>query len=249
MQTVTRGIVIRAKTVGDDRLLTLLTEDCGVISATARGAAKPRSAMASASEQFCYGRMTLFRYRDHTALDAVDLEQSFFALRADLTALALACYIAELCGELCPREEQAEEYLRLLLNTLHLLSKKKRPVWQLKPLFELRLLTMAGFMPDLTGCAGCGVYEREDGADFFFSAGQGALYCPDCCLPEYSAVPLPGGVLAAMRHIVYSPFERLFAFSLPEQGLYALTAVCESYLKYHLQRSYPSLDFFYAVAS
>lgn len=248
MQCVTHGIVIRAKSVGDDRLLTILTSDYGVISAAARGANKPRGRLTSSTELFCYSKLVLFRYRDSTTVDSAEVEQSFFTLRQDIVALALASYIAELCCELAPPEEAAPDYLRLVLNTLHLLSRGKKSVWLLKPVFELRLMTMAGFMPDLTGCAVCGEFDEQDGGNMRFSVEKGVLYCPRCYSSKHPAEIVTDGVLAAMRHIIYSPAEKLFAFSLPEEGLHALTRICESYMIYHLQKQYRSLGFFYSVA-
>ena len=252
MQCVTRGVVIRAKSVGDDRLLTLLTEDYGVISASAKGANKPRSRLASSTELFCYSRFTLFRYRDYNTVDSADVDTSFFSLRKDLSALGLASYLAELCCELAPQEEEAKEYLRLLLNTLYMLSSKKKTVWFLKPLFELRLLTMAGFMPDLTSCSMCGEFKSPDGV--WFSAESGDFICADCIrdvpleTQDITGIHISAAVLAAMRHIIYSDFEKLFFFTLPENALFELNKVSEKYLKYHLQRDYRSLDFFYSVA-
>lgn len=248
MQCVTHGIIIRAKSVGDDRLLTILTHDYGVISAAARGANKPRSKLTSSTELFCYSKLVLFRYRDSTTVDSAEVEQSFFALRQNIAALSLASYIAELCCELAPPEEASPDYLRLVLNTLHLLSRGKKSVWLLKPVFELRLMTMAGFMPDLTGCAVCGEFDGQEDGPMRFSVETGALYCPNCDLPEHRAEPVPDGVLTAMRHILYSPFEKLFAFSLPDEGLRILTQICERYLLYHLQKQYRTLGFFYSVA-
>ena len=249
MRCSTSAIVIKVKSVGDDRLLTLLTKDFGVISAAARGANRPRSSLASSTELFCYGRFGLFRYRDNVTVDSAEVENSFFELRKDLTALSLATYMSELCVELAPPEEPAEEYLRLILNTLYMLANKKRSIWLLKPLFELRLLTMAGFMPDLTACGCCGNFEAEK--DMYFDISTGELRCADCFVPDKDGekpVILPAAVLAAMRHIIYSRFEQIYSFSLPDEALYSLTRISESYLKYHLQREYNSLDFFYSVA-
>ncbi|PWM23734.1 MAG: DNA repair protein RecO [Oscillospiraceae bacterium] len=247
MQTVMRGIVVRMKSAGDDRLLTLLTDQRGVIQATARGANKPRSRLASSTELFCYSRLTLFCYRDYNTVDAADVENSFFPLRNDLTALALASYIAELIRELAPVEEPAEEYLRLLLNTLYLIQQRRYPLLQLKATYELRLLGMAGFMPDLTGCTVCGSYE--DGVPMYFYADEGCLACQSCgsLQGRVAGGLVSPGVIMAMRHILYSPFEKIFSFALPEEGVSELSQVVERYLKYHLQRSWRSLTFFYSV--
>lgn len=254
MRCVTRGVVIRSKSVGDDRLLTLLTEDYGVIHASAKGANKPRSRLASSTELFCCCRFTLFRYREYNAVDQAELENSFFQLRHDLEALGLAGYIAELCCELAPREEEAKEYLRLMLNSIYMLANKKKSVWLLKPLFELRLLTMAGFMPDLTACEECGEFKAPEGA--YFSLETGTFICKSCLskIPaddierQGETIYIAPSVLAAMRHIIYSDFEKLFAFTLNGDAAYQLTAASERYLKFHLQRGYRSLEFFYSVA-
>lgn len=249
MRCSTDGIVIKVKSVGDDRLLTLLTRDCGVVSAAASGANRPRSSLASSTELFCYGKFILFRYKDRVTVDSAEVENSFFKLRGDLTALSLATYFAELCVELAPPEEPAGDYLRLILNTLYMLAEKKRSIWLLKPLFELRLITMAGFMPDLTGCGSCGGFEPEK--DMLFDIATGELRCLECGFGKAECenpTLLPAAVLAAMRHIIYSRFEEIYGFSLPEEGLYSLARISENYLKYHIQREYRSLDFFYSVA-
>lgn len=246
VNSIVRGIVIRMKSSGDDRLLTLLTDEYGVIQAVARGANKPRSKLASSTELFCYSRLNLFRYRDHNTVDAAEVENSFFSLRGDLTALALASYIAELFCELAPPEEPAMEYLRLLLNTLHFTATGKRPFLQIKPTLELRLMMMAGFMPDLVGCAVCGTYDAERPMLFFPEAGTVA--CVDCGGTLSGAgVPVSPGILAAMRHILYCPFEKIFSYSLSQEGQAELSQASERYLRYHLQRSWRSLDFFYSV--
>lgn len=246
MQLTAMGMVIRSRPSGDDRLLTLLTDEYGVLQVVAKNAGKPRGKLAASTELFCYDRLQFFRYREHLSLDAAEVEESFFPLRQNLDKLALATYFAELFCELAPPEEEAKEYLRLLLNTLSFLVADRLPLLQLKAILELRLLTMAGFMPDLTSCSCCGEYFEEE---MRFSVRQSAIYCRDCDLVEYSSRQLPTGILAAMRHIIYSPFARLFSFTLSTEGIAGLSALSEEYLRTHLERSYRSLDFFHTIYS
>ena len=83
-----------------------------------------------------------------------------------------------------------------------MLANKKKSVWLLKPLFELRLLTMAGFMPDLTGCDKCGEFKAPDGA--YFSLETGTFICKSCLDAEHieqlgETVYIAPAILAAMR--------------------------------------------------
>ena len=78
-----------------------------------------------------------------------------FDIHGDIARLALAQYFCELAGVLAPREEPAEEHLRLLLNALHFLTEGKRDLRLIKAVVELRLLTLSGYMPDLGSCSSC----------------------------------------------------------------------------------------------
>ena len=138
-------------------------------------------------------------------------------------------------------EEPAEEALRLLLNALHYLAEGSRPLPLIKAVTELRLLCLAGYMPSVAACAGCGT---ENGA--WFSPLQGVLLC-DTCHGSVGAVPVAPSVLAALRHIVYAPFERCFAFSLPEADIMALGDVAERFLLAQLGRSFNTLEFYHSL--
>ena len=48
--------------------------------------------------------------------------------------------------------------MRLMLNTLHYLENGSREEGLLKPIFELRLMTELGMMPDLLMCRTCGEF-------------------------------------------------------------------------------------------
>lgn len=246
MQVTTTGIVIRSKTSGDDRFVTILTPDYGVLDAVARSAGTPRGKLTGATELFCYSRMVLFRYRGSNTIDSAEAEESFFDLRKDLEGLALASYFAQVACELAPREEEARMELRLLLNCLYLTMRRAKPLAQIKSIFELRLLTLAGFMPDLTGCCRCGALQESG---MLFSVEEGTLYCCDCNKPPDATVQISAGVLAAMRHIIYSDFEKLFSFMLSQESLKELENLCERYLLTQMRQNYGTLDFYHSVAA
>ncbi len=248
MQITTDAMVIRERNIDDnDRLLTLLTRDRGVITAYARGARRMKSALAPATGLLCYSTFILFKNRERYTVDKADLSAVFFGIRQDIEKLALASYMAQLCAELIPEGEGEGDYLRLMLNSLHLLEKEKRSPDFIKPLFELRLLSMAGYMPNLVACRGCACYEAEE---MYFLPQSGLLTCGDCLTSQDTgALPLPRGVLTAMRYIIYSDFERVFSFALPPEGLKALSKISQTYLLAQVDRGFTSLDFLESVRS
>ncbi len=244
-QLKTNGIILQTRVMEEeDRLITVLTENEGVITAYGKGARRFKTKLASATEALSYSELVLFRNKDQYILDGASTLHIFFGLRSDILKLALGCYFGQLTVDLAPRGGPAGEYIRLLLNTLSFLENGKRPAQQLKPLYELRLLSMSGYMPDLVGCRRCGCFEAPA---MLFDPLEGNLLCGGCAGEDPSAakaLPIPASVLAAMRHIVFSEMDRLFSFQLPAPDLECLLKTVETYLLMRTEQKYTSLDYY-----
>lgn len=243
MQTATDALVLRERRLDEqDRLLTLLTADQGIITAYAKGARRMKGSMVSATELLCYSHFVLFQNRERCFADRAEAEAIFFGIRQSLPKLSLATYFCQLCCELIPEQQPAAEELRLALNTLHALETDKLPPLQLKAIFELRLLSLSGYMPDLVGCHLCG--ELREGV-LWFDPVNGTVLCNDCAPSDHALlIPLSPGVFRAMQHIIYSDFERLFSFRLSESSIAELATVCERYLLCQVERILPALNFY-----
>ena len=221
MQTVTDALVLRERKLDEqDRLLTLLSADRGIITAYAKGAGRMKGSMAGATELLCYSHFVLFQNRERCFADKAEANTLFFGIRGDLEKLTLATYFAQLCCELIPENEPAAE--------------------------ELRLLTLTGYMPDLIACRACGGLP-EDGVVLFDPSG-GSICCPGCAPSgAVGLLPLPPGVFAAMRHIIYCDFEKLFQFKLGEENLPVLAHAVEQYLLCQVERILPALNFYKTI--
>ena len=240
----TDGLVIREKgTLERDRYVTLLTRDFGVLHCFARGAQLMKSEKQSGTQLFAFSDFTISRGKDAYIVTEAHPKKVFYALREDIERLSLAQYFCELTGALSPEEMPAEEYLSLLLNALHLLETGKRPQPFLKAVTELRLMSMSGYMPDLTGCAVCGAYDADG---MTFDRRNGCLYCPDC---GEGGEPLTAGLLAAMRHICFAEPKRVFSFTLSDASLQKLSVITEGYMHTHLNHTFRTLQFYKSVIS
>ena len=168
-------------------------------------------------------------------------------MRDDLVKLALGCYGAEVTELLAVEGVPNPELLSLLLNSLHALDKLDRPPALVKAAFELRCLCLAGYGPLLDACAVCG---REQPEEPRFHLREGVLHCAACRgeVGDGISMPVDGGVLAAMRHIVYGDPKRLFSFQLGEEGLKQLGGITEAYLLTQLERGFRTLDFYKQMA-
>lgn len=239
VQVKTQGLIIREQPVGEsDRLVTVLTRDEGVVRAFARRAKSLKDSKNSATGLLCYSRLTLYRGRDKYIINDAFPIEVFFGLRKDIVALALGQYFCQLSAELVPEGVESSEYLRLVLNALHFLCEGKKPPALLKPIVELRMLAISGFMPDLVACSRCGAYERDP---MFFSVQEANLCCGGCGGQGFRLSP---GALTAMRHIIYSGFEKVFSFGLSGAAVGELSRAVEAYVVQVLQKRPQTLDFY-----
>ena len=198
--------------------------------------------MGSSTDLLCYSTFVLFKNKDTWHINAADSEKIFFNIRSDIEKLALASYMCELEKELAPEEQLADEFLRLILNSINFMDTGKHDHFFIKPIFELRIISLAGYMPNLVGCCNCGKYEDKS---MYFSLQQGQLYCMSCesSIPQNSRL-LPFSVVYAMRHIIYSDFNKIFSFTLGEDSLKILSQITEEYIHHTVEKTFNSLEFY-----
>lgn len=238
----TDGIVLRETEYRDtDKLLTVLTRDLGKVTVKARGVKSRTSRLKPACQLLAFSELTLLERQGRYVITEATAKEIFPRLRDDIELLSLASYFAQVTETVAQEEDPVPELLSLLLNALYALCVLQKPQKLVKAVFELRLTCIAGFLPDLRGCAVCGREECEH-----FNITQGVLQCASCRSENTGGIRMPvsAGTLAAMRYIAEAEPKRLFSFSLSEASLAELDALSESYLCMRLERGFYTLDFY-----
>ena len=163
MFLTTRGLVLReVRYKESDKILTVLTQHEGKVTVRARGALRKGSRITAATQLLTYSDMTIFENRGRRTLNEASTVEEFLGLRADLGAFALGSYFAELLETVSAEEYPDPPVLQLGLNSLYALSRALCPPEQIKAVFELRLMCLAGYEPDLSCCARCGAPEPAE---------------------------------------------------------------------------------------
>ena len=246
MKFKTKGLILREQNIGErDKLVWILTESHGILRAFVRGAKNIKSPKCAGTGLLSYSSLTVFEGRESYTVDEAQALEQFIGLRKDIEKMSLAQYFCELCLHLCPAGQEAHEHLRLILNSLYLLANAKRPAEQIKICFEMRMITLCGYMPDLVMCAECGVYESPE---MVFVPHTGKLYCAACAdRLGVQGARLPIASVTALRHTVYADFEKLFSFELKEELLTPLSLAAERYVATMTQKDYPTLQVYKSI--
>ena len=240
----TEALVIKETNVGEsDRLVTLFTRDYGVIKAFASGAKSLKSKKASATSLLTYSSFTILKKKDtYKIYEAVPIAL-FFGAGSDITVLSLSQYFCELCAEFAPTGVTNEEFLRLILNSLHYLTKERRNPELIKAITELRIASISGYMPDLVACVGCGKFADDI---MYFNLNNGHLFCSKC-KPEITSVKIDKTLLNAMRHIVYSKFQNIYSFNIPSDSAKYLSDLTGRYICIQTDHRFTTLDFYNSI--
>jgi len=240
---VTRGIVLReTETKEADKILTLLTDDCGKISVIARGARRKSCKYAACAQPLVYSEWTLYQKGDWYYANEGTTIELFRGLRDDLDAMALGFYLAELTEAVTTEETAVPELLRHLLNGLYALSALRKPPVLVKAAFEMKALSLAGYEPLADGCAYCGCPEPEQP---LLDVVQGVLRCSKCGMKESAlSMPLCPDSLAALRHVIYGDPKRLYSFTLGKDSMRRLSGAAEAFVAAQLERGFKTLDFY-----
>ena len=244
MTLKTKGLVIREQKVSDgDCVITLLTEDRGVIRVWTKGIFNPKSKNAGA-RLFCYSEFSLYKSRERYSLNSADLIEGFFALRRDISVVALCSYFAQVVYSVLDEYAETAEILPLALNCFHIAASGSKPLRLIKACFELRLASLLGYTPLLGDCEKCGKADFPPEGVAWLDLQSGALRCGGCREAASGTTPVTPAVLAAMRHIVSAEPGRLFSFSLGGDNLLLLEQTTEKYLLAQSGRGFPALDFY-----
>lgn len=247
MKFKTDGLIIREQNIGEqDRLVTVLTASNGVIRAFVKGAKNIKNQKCASTQLLCYSRMTLNKMRDSYIISDAKSTEMFIKLRNDIENMCLAQYFCELAAVVCPQEQNSQDFLNLTLNSLYLLANKKREPLLIKACYEMRLLSMAGYMPNLTMCKECGAYEKDE---MFFLPEKGCFVCGDCKdkIGNRIKVSLNKGTATALRHTIYAEDKKLFSFNLPEEDLKQLNSASETYSRLILDKNFATLQFYKTI--
>ena len=183
----TDAVVLRRLHYGEtDNILTLYSPDKGRFSAIAKGARKAISRLSGATEVLTCTRFGLATGKSMEIVTQVEVQESFSALRQDLSRLAHGLYLADLVDhaveEHAPNPLLYEMLLAGLRQTQTLTPPELAARW-----FETQLLGDLGYAPNLAECAVCraplpGEFARDE--LFALSASLGGALCPRHAHPD-----------------------------------------------------------------
>lgn len=251
MLLTTMGVVIGERAYGEnDKFIDVLTKDYGIIEITVKGGRKLTSKNAASTALFSYSKFCVRKRGERYYLNSSEIENTFYDLRLDVKKLALASYFSELLKYTVLSYDSDKAYeiiLKLFLNTLYYLEKNTHNIMLLKSIFEFRLLSEIGLIPNLIGCSVCNAYSHSK---MHFDIQNGKLYCDDCFTGSdgYDIIDVNQSTLSALRHISLSELNILFSIKVSERLISELNKITNRYVLTHINRKFKTLEYFESIS-
>ena len=245
----TRAMILRRRNYGDaDRILTVFTPELGKRLLIAKGVRRTTSRKAGHLELFNHASLLVAKARTWDIITESVTVESFPRLRADLDCISRAAYICELVDASSGEDDENQLLWDLLLMCLRELESGKRDGQRgdlLLRWFELNLLGLMGFQPQLFDCLGCGDDLRP--LKNFLHLQAGGVYCPNCGQTLPGTEPITPEVLKILRHLTRTHWPNLRALQLRQATARAIESVLHRYLVLVLERRLKSAEFLHRL--
>jgi DNA repair protein RecO (recombination protein O) len=218
----TEAIVLRRTDTGEaDRLVTLLTPGRGRLRVVAKGARKLTSRKAGHIELFNKTRVMLARGATFDLITQAELIEPYLPLREDMLRGGLAHHFAELTDQFAREEHEDAPLFGLLSDGLTWLCTASDPTLAAR-YFEMRLLMLGGYRPELNRCALTGAplesdANPEDPRGTPFSPADGGALCRAALGQARQWTTLSRSGLLLMRGLVSQGWATLAALEVPAQ--------------------------------
>lgn len=176
-----KGIVISDTNYSESsKILNILTENLGLVSAISKGCKNYKSKLRSASCKLTYGYFYLNYKEDGiSTLTEVDILNDFKHIKTDLKKIGYSTYLIDLARQVV-KQNESKEIFNILEASLLKIEKDFDPAL-ITNIAELKYLSFLGVAPILDRCASCG--NTKD--IITINSDAGGYICKNCYTNEY----------------------------------------------------------------
>lgn len=251
VSTTVTGMVLSAMPFGEyDKRLVILTKEHGKITAFAKGARRPNSALLACGQPFSFGEFTLYAGKSSYNVMSVEISNYFGELRDDFEGLCYGFYFCEFVDYITKENNDEKDILKLLYQTLRALSKKTIDPVLIRSIFEFKMMALNGEAPQVFQCVKCNknsfsdetIDRNNQNIRYYFSAECGGVLCESCKGYDRGAVSINTSTLYTMQYIISKEVEKLYTFRVTEEVQAELCLCIKRYLDRYIEHNFKSLE-------
>lgn len=228
----TKGLILKYCDLNDnDRLFTIYCPEIGKITAMSKGIRSHKHKDFAALQQFCYSDFVIDNSRGLGYVNSAQIINNFYDMRTSVEKVSFASYFTDLVSSLSDELIYDDDFFKFILNTLYMTANAhKKPdmlteLLRLKAIFELKLLSVSGYMPQVEACECCGGVKNLS----YFDVYSGSAVCSDCNEKGYGSqlVEADTSVIRIIDFVNRSDYRGVFSFSAQYESVKTVNEISE----------------------
>lgn len=236
----TSGIVIKRMNFGEaDRILTILTERFGKIKAIAKGVRKAKSRLAGSLEPFMMLDLQLHEGKTFFIVTGAIIKKEFPNIHNNLQRTSQAFYIGEIADKILQENQRTNLVFEIFDDGLEEIEQSGSQF--LLRIFELRIIEVSGFKPELYICIHC--KEKVLPGTNFWDSEEGGIICQTCQRKFQHGKRISDDLIKIFRLIDRGEYEVLRNIRLKDAVIEEAETVLGEYVKAILEREILSQKF------
>jgi len=240
------GIVLRYIPVGEaDRLVIIVTRERGKFKCLARGIRKPISKLGGFLEPMHEVSITVQYSRLYPIVKDVRTIGVLNNISNNVSHYLYLTYISELLDSFIPEEEINIEIFNLYKFVLQIFNNVHK-VSLLVLFFQLKLLMLCGYGPELLECVECTSVLKSE--DQYFGLLQGGIVCPNCMVmikrnSFNNIIEMNLQLIKLLRLSQRETWDKLQTFKVNSEDIGKSLQIINNYIAYVVDRKIKSAQF------
>ena len=176
----TEALILRSYNLAEaDKIVVCLSRSAGLIRGVAKGCRKLKNRFGAALEPFTLINLTYYEKenRELVSFQQVEILKSRFNLSSNASILTGFSYMGDLLIDFSPPHQANDTLFRMALACFEAASETPEDLDAVLRYFEVWLLKLEGFLPDLRVCANC---QNAFAEEAIYLGPDLALRCSQC---------------------------------------------------------------------
>src|SRR5215207_3671457 len=177
----TEALILRSYNLAEaDKIVVCLSRSAGLIRGVAKGCRKLRNRFGAALEPFTVVNLTYYEkeHQELVSFRQVDILKSRFNLSSNASILTGFSYMGDLIIDFSAPHQANDNLFRMALACFEAASETPDDLEAVLRYFEVWLLKLEGFLPDLRACASCN--RLFSGEEAVYVGSDSSLRCSQC---------------------------------------------------------------------
>ena len=177
----TEALILRNYNLAEaDKIVVCLSRSAGLIRGVAKGCRKLKNRFGAALEPFTLVNLTYYEkeHRELVSFRQVEILKSRFNLSSNASLLTGFAYMGDLLIDFSPPHQANDNLFRMALACYEAAAETPEDLEAVLRYFEVWLLKLEGFLPDLRSCVNCGKTFTPD--EVVYLGIDLSLRCQQC---------------------------------------------------------------------